>query len=38
MIDMMQVDMLEVIENRIEEIEKGLFKRLVDQSLLKSDR
>ena len=35
---MMQVDMLEGIENRLEEIEKGLFKKLVDQSLMKNDR
>ena len=38
MLDMMQVDMIEVIENRLEEIEKGLFKTLVDQSLVKNDR
>ena len=38
MLDMMQVDMVEVIENRLEEIEKGLFNKLVDQSLLTNDR
>jgi len=36
--DMMQVDMMEVIENRLEEIEKNLFKTLVDHSLIKNDR
>ena len=38
MIDMMQVDMMEVIENQLESIEKGLYKSLIDQSLLKKDR
>ncbi|XP_065061693.1 IQ motif and ankyrin repeat domain-containing protein 1-like isoform X2 [Rhopilema esculentum] len=37
-IDMMQIDMLEVIESRIEEIEKGLYKILIDKQLLKNDR
>ena len=38
MFDMMQVDMMEVIENRLDEIEKGLFRILVDHSLTKNDR
>ena len=37
-IDMMQVDMLEVIESRMDEIQKGLFKNLLDKSILQNDR